>query len=64
MQQKVAATHYDARIAKLRLPEPHWLFGDLQSVVHLDAEVPHSRFKFGMPKQQLHRTQVLCTAID
>ena len=60
------ATPYELLFGRTarRSGRPVLLLGDLQSVVHLDTEVPHSRFKFGMPKQQLHRMQVLCTAMD
>ena len=30
------------------------LLGDLESVIHLDTEVPDRGFQLGVPKQQLH----------
>ena len=33
------------------------LFRYFQRVINLDAEIAHGAFQFGMPQQQLHRSE-------
>ena len=40
------------------------LFGDLQCVVHLDAQISHRRLKLGMSEQQLDGPQILRAPIN
>lgn len=40
------------------------LLGDLKSVIHLDAEVPHRRLELGVPEQQLSGPKVLRAPVD
>lgn len=40
------------------------LLGDLESIIDLDAEVPHRRFQLGMSEEQLHSAKVLGAPID
>ena len=40
------------------------LLRNLQSVIDLDAQVPHRRLKFGVAQQQLNRPQVLRALVD
>lgn len=40
------------------------LLGDLQGVIHLNAEVSHGRLQLGVSEQQLHRPKVLGAPID
>jgi len=45
-------------------PSDFRLLGDFESVVDLDAEVPHSAFELRMTKQQLHGSQIPGSPID
>ena len=40
------------------------LFRNLESVVDLDAQVPHCRLKFGVAEQELNGSQVLRALVD
>lgn len=40
------------------------LFRDLEGVIDLDAEVPHSGLQIGVPEEQLHGTQIFGAPID
>lgn len=40
------------------------MFGDRQSVIDLDAQIPDSALKFGVPKQQLNRAEVASLPVD
>jgi hypothetical protein len=40
------------------------LLGNLESVVDLDAEIPHGGFELRVPKKQLHGSQVSGSPID
>ena len=40
------------------------LLGDFKSIVDLDTQVPHGRFKFGVAKQKLHGSEIFGASID
>jgi hypothetical protein len=40
------------------------LLRDFQSIIHLDAKVAHSGFKFAMAEEQLHGPEILRPSID
>jgi len=40
------------------------LLGDGQSIIDLDAEIPHGALDFGVTEQQLDGTQISCTTVD
>ena len=40
------------------------LLRQLKRVIHLDTQVPHCRFQFGVPKQYLDGPQVLGAPVD
>ena len=40
------------------------LLGDLQRVIHFNAEVPNCRLELGMAEQQLNSAEVLGASID
>ena len=40
------------------------LLRDLQGIVDLDAEIPHSGFQLGVSEEQLDRAQVLGSTVD
>jgi hypothetical protein len=40
------------------------LFGDFESVIHLDAEIPHGALDFGVPEQKLDRSEISGALVD
>jgi hypothetical protein len=50
--------------ARLCLRSNLSLLRHFQCIVHLDAKIPYSALKLGMPEEQLHSTEVLRATID
>lgn len=45
-------------------PSNFRLLGDFEGIIDFYAEVPHSRFQFGVPEEQLYGAKVLGSSID
>lgn len=51
-QEKLPGQLLEGRTARCPFRSDCGLFGDFQSVIHLDAEIPHGRLQLGVTEQQ------------